>query len=179
MSDLAADLDVMAEFGVAQVNSLSFDPDRNRTFDQLAMLTVMAAERGIGTTIELAPGMTIGDPATVLAAIEHVGRPDLRLAVDTMHWVRSGCGTVELHELGPEKIGYVQLSDTTLKPRVKSYMEEAMYEDGAGRRGASARRNPRSGAGRCGDRSRDSDAGPGRIRHGPHGAPSTRCGGGS
>ncbi len=34
----------------------------------------------------------------------------------------------ELRELGPEKIGYVQLSDTTLKPRLKSYMEEAMYE---------------------------------------------------
>jgi len=88
----------------------------------------MAAERGIGTTIEMAPGMTIGDPATVLAAIEHVGRPDLRLTVDTMHWARAGCGAVELAELGPEKIGYVQLSDTTLKRRVKSYMEEAMYE---------------------------------------------------
>jgi sugar phosphate isomerase/epimerase len=72
--------------------------------------------------------MTIGDPPTVLAAIEHVGRPDLRLTVDTMHWVRSGYGPVQLHELGPEKIGYVQLCDTTLKPRVKSYMHEAMYE---------------------------------------------------
>jgi sugar phosphate isomerase/epimerase len=83
---------------------------------------------GVGTTIELAPGMTIGDPATVVAAIENVGRTNLRLAVDTMHWARSGYGAVELRELGPEKIGYVQLSDTTLEPRVQSYMEEAMYE---------------------------------------------------
>jgi sugar phosphate isomerase/epimerase len=128
VSGLAADLDVMAELGVAQVNTLSFDPDRNRTFDQLATLTAMAAERGIGTIIELAPGLTIGDPATLLAAIEHVGRPDLRLAVDTMHWARSGNGAAELAELGPDKIGYVQRSDTTLKPRMKSYMEEAMYE---------------------------------------------------
>jgi sugar phosphate isomerase/epimerase len=45
----------------------------------------MAAARDIGTTVELAPGMTIGDPATVVAAIAHVGRPDLRLTVDTMH----------------------------------------------------------------------------------------------
>ena len=128
VSDLAADLDVMAEIGAAQINTLSFDPDRNRTFDQLATLTEMAAGRGIGTTIELAPAMTIGDPATVLAAIEHVGGPDLRLALDTMHWARAGYGAVELRELGPDKIGYVQLSDTTLKPRMKSYMEEAMYE---------------------------------------------------
>jgi sugar phosphate isomerase/epimerase len=128
VADLAADLDVMAELGVAQINTLSFDPDRDRTFDQLATLTELAAERGMGTTIEMAPGLSIGDPPTVLAAIEHVGRPDLRLTVDTMHWARSGCGAAELRELGPEKIGYVQLSDTMLKPRMKSYLREAMYE---------------------------------------------------
>ena len=32
---LAADLDIMAEIGAAQINTLSFDRDRNRTFDQL------------------------------------------------------------------------------------------------------------------------------------------------
>jgi sugar phosphate isomerase/epimerase len=128
VSSLAADLDIMAEIGAAQINTLSFDPDRDRTFDQLAVLVTMAAERGMGTTIEMAPGMSIGDPATVVAAIEHVGRPDLRLALDTMHWARSGYGAVELRELGPARIGYVQLSDTTLKPRMKTYLAEAMYE---------------------------------------------------
>jgi sugar phosphate isomerase/epimerase len=88
----------------------------------------MAAERGMGTTVELAPAVTIGDPDAPRAAIEHVGRPDLRLALDAMHWVRAGFRAAELRELGPEKIGYVQLSDTTLKPRVKSYMAAAMYE---------------------------------------------------
>ncbi|HTQ17338.1 sugar phosphate isomerase/epimerase family protein [Mycobacterium sp.] len=126
--DLTRDLDVMAELGAARINTLSFDRDRNRTFDQLATLTQLAAQRGIGTTVELAPGATIGDPPTVLAAIEHVGSPDLRLTVDTMHWVRAGYGAAELREIGPEVIGHVQLSDTTLKPRMKSYMEEAMYE---------------------------------------------------
>ncbi len=128
VSGLAADLDVMAEIGAAQINTISFDRDRNRTFDQLALLTELAAERGIGTTIELAPGMTIGDVPTVLAAIEHAGTADLRLTVDTMHWARAGFGAAELNELGPEKIGYVQLSDTTHTPRAKSYLHEAMYE---------------------------------------------------
>jgi hypothetical protein len=45
----------MAELGAAQINTLTFDPDRNRTFDQLAILTEMAAQHGIGTTIEMAP----------------------------------------------------------------------------------------------------------------------------
>jgi sugar phosphate isomerase/epimerase len=128
VSDLAPDLDIMAALGVAQVNSLSFDPDRNRTLDQLAMLTEMGAERGIGTTIEMAPGLTIGDLSAVAAAVEHVGRPELRLLVDTMHWARSGYGGAELRGLEPEKIGYIQLSDATRKPRMKSYLEEAMYE---------------------------------------------------
>jgi sugar phosphate isomerase/epimerase len=128
VSGLAAGLDIMAEIGAAQINTISFDRDRNRTFDQLAQLTELAAERGMGTTIELAPGMTIGDVPTVLAAIAHVGRPDLRLALDTMHWARAGFGAAELNDLGPEKIGYVQLSDTTRKPRMKSYLQEAMYE---------------------------------------------------
>src|SRR3984893_161786 len=74
VTDLHSELDVMAELGAAQINTLSFDPDHHRTFDQLATLTEMAAQRGVGTTIEMAPGMTIGDPHTVLAAIEHVGR---------------------------------------------------------------------------------------------------------
>jgi hypothetical protein len=95
VSDLAADLDVMAELGVAQVNSLSFDPDRN------------GHGAGCHRTRRQARSPTGGG---------------------TMHWVRSGYGAVDLRELGPEKIGYVQLSDTTLKPRVKSYMEEAMYQ---------------------------------------------------
>jgi sugar phosphate isomerase/epimerase len=128
VSVFAADLDVMAELGAAQINTLSFDPDRDRTFDQLATLTRMAAERGMGTTIELAPGATIGDPGVLRAAMDHVGSSDLRLALDTMHWVRAGFGAAELRELGPERIGYVQLCDTTLKPRLKSYMAEAMYE---------------------------------------------------
>src|SRR5262249_11970642 len=70
----------------------------------------------------------IGDPATVAAALDHVGRPDLRLTVDTVHWARAGFGIVELRRLSAERIGYVQLSDTTVKPRMKSYLREAMYE---------------------------------------------------
>ena len=39
VSALAPDLDIMAELGAAQVNSVSFERDLDRTFDQLALLT--------------------------------------------------------------------------------------------------------------------------------------------
>jgi sugar phosphate isomerase/epimerase len=90
VSELADDLDIMAELGAAKINTLSFDKDRNRTFDQLATLTDMAATRGIETTIEMAPGLTIGDLSAVMAAIDHVGSPGLRVTVDTMHVLPEG-----------------------------------------------------------------------------------------
>jgi sugar phosphate isomerase/epimerase len=128
VSQLAADLDIMAELGIAAINTLSFEKDRSRTFDQLATLTQMAAARSVATSIEMAPGLTFGDLSAVRAAIDHVGSPGLRVTVDTMHWGRLGYGAAELRELGAQRIGYLQLSDTTWQPRMTSYLKEAMYE---------------------------------------------------
>jgi len=125
---LAADLDAFAELGVTRINTVSLDPDRARSFDEFGVLVEMAAERGIETTIEASPGLTVGDLDTALAAIEHVGRPDFRLLIDTMHVVRSGSSVDDIAALDPNLIAYVQLSDATLEPRFDSYMEEAMYE---------------------------------------------------
>ena len=71
--------------------------------------------------------MVIGDLPTALAAIEHCGA-QLQLCLDTMHWARAGYGAADIEALDPSVIGYVQLSDTTLAPRLDNYMEEAMYE---------------------------------------------------
>lgn len=128
MRTFAVDLDVMAELGVPRINVVSLDPDRGRTFDQCAVLTDLAAQRGIETTIEAVPGLTVGDIPTALAAVKHVGRSDCRLLIDTMHLVRSGSSAVDLANIGPDHIGYAQLSDATLQPRTDNYAEEAMYE---------------------------------------------------
>jgi len=74
------------------------------------------------------PGLTIGDVGTALDALGHVGRPDFRLLIDTMHLVRSGSSSAELAAIEPDRIGYAQLNDTTLQPRLDNYMEEAMFE---------------------------------------------------
>lgn len=124
----SADLDVLAELGVPRINVVSLDPDLDRTFDQFAALTELAAERSIQTLVEPVPGLTVGDLPTALAAREYVGRPDFRLLIDTMHLVRSGFGAADLAAIDPEYIGYAQLNDTTLQPRLDNYMEEAMFE---------------------------------------------------
>jgi sugar phosphate isomerase/epimerase len=127
-ADFAADLDLFRELGVTRVNTVSMDPDRARSFDEFARLAELAAQRGMVTTLELAPGLTVPDLATALAAVAHVGQPDFRLLIDTMHWVRSGAGPDDLAKLDPGLIDYVQLSDAPRAPRFASYHEEAMFE---------------------------------------------------
>jgi sugar phosphate isomerase/epimerase len=128
MRTFSADLDVLAELGVPWINAVSLDPDLSRTFDQFAALAGLAAQRNIRTAVEPVPSLTVGDLPTALAAVEHVGRPDFRLLIDAMHLVRSGSSAADLAAIDPDHIGYAQLNDTTLQPRIDNYMEEAMFE---------------------------------------------------
>lgn len=125
---LGSDLDVMAELGVPRINVVSLEPDLARTFDQFAALAELAARRNIGTVVEPVPGLTVGDLPTAMEAVDYVGRADFRLLIDTMHLVRSGSGAAELAAIDADHIGYAQLNDTTLRPRLEDYLQEAMFE---------------------------------------------------
>ena len=118
----------MAELHIPRINTVSLEPDRARTFDQLAALTALAADRGIATCVEPVVGLSIADLATAVAAVEYVGGDDVSLLIDTMHVARFGAVADDLRSLPPERIGYIQLSDTMLQPRMANYAEEAMFE---------------------------------------------------
>ncbi|WP_216893464.1 sugar phosphate isomerase/epimerase family protein [Nocardia alni] len=122
----ATDLDIMAELGVATINTTSMDPDLPRSFDEFAVLAQMAAERGIGTTIEFAPSLTVADLGCALAAVHHVARKDFRLLIDIMHLVRAGHTTADLASIEPTAIGYVQLSDNTIRQRGAVYRDDTI-----------------------------------------------------
>jgi sugar phosphate isomerase/epimerase len=126
--DLAGDMDLMKELGAERVNTVSLDPDRARSFDQLAVFAEMAAARGLESTVELCPVLVVNNLATALDAIRHVGRPNFRLLLDTMHLTRSGAVASDIAALDPALIGYVQLADAPLKPHISNYMEEATFE---------------------------------------------------
>ena len=124
----AADLDIMAELRIPRINTVSLEPDRARTFDELAALTELAAARGIVTCIEPVVGLSIADLPSAMAAVEYVNRDEISLLIDTMHVARFGACADDLRSIPAERIGYIQLSDTTMQPRMKHYAEEAMYE---------------------------------------------------
>jgi sugar phosphate isomerase/epimerase len=124
----ADDLDIMAELRIPRINTVSLEPDRARTFDELAALTALAAERDIATCVEPVVGLSIADLPSALAAVEYVDRDEISLLIDTMHVARFGATADDLRSVPAQRIGYIQLSDTTLQPRMKIYAEEAMYE---------------------------------------------------
>jgi sugar phosphate isomerase/epimerase len=126
--DAGRDLDIMRELGVERINSVSLDADRMRSFDQFAVLAEMASARGMESTVELCPVLVVGNLGDALALIRHVGRPDFRLLLDTMHLARSGATAADITALDPKLIGYVQLCDAWLVPRIPNYMEEATFE---------------------------------------------------
>jgi sugar phosphate isomerase/epimerase len=124
----ADDLDIMAELRIPRINTVSLEPDRARTFDELGVLTDLAAERGILTSVEPVPGLAIADIASAMAAVDHVDREEISLLIDTMHVARSGAGPSDLRSLPAKRIGHIQLSDVPLRSTTEyHYAEEAMY----------------------------------------------------
>jgi sugar phosphate isomerase/epimerase len=127
--DRRTDLAIMAELGAPLVNTVSVDPDLNRTIDQFGVLVDLAAAAGLDTTLEIVPTMaTISTLPAALAAIEAVGRRQFRLLVDTMHYGRSGATAADVAALDPHLIGYVQINDVKLVPDNPDYFQESIKE---------------------------------------------------
>jgi sugar phosphate isomerase/epimerase len=126
--DMAGDMDIMAELGVERLNTTSMDPDLGRTLDRLGVFAEMAAARGMVSTLELCPVLTIRDLGMAVDAVRHVGRPDFSLLLDTMHLGRSGATGADVTALDPAMIGYVQLCDAPRAPTEPNYLKEATFE---------------------------------------------------
>jgi sugar phosphate isomerase/epimerase len=116
--DAAADMDIMQELGVERLNTVSMDPDLSRSLDQLALFAAMAAERGMLSTVELCPALTIHNLEAALAAVRHVGRRDFTLLLDTMHLGRSGATAAEIAALDPALIEPNYLKEATFERMV-------------------------------------------------------------
>lgn len=125
LADQGANLEVMAELGATQVNAVTMDPDLDRSFDQFGLFAELAAQHGMETTMEFSPGLTVTNLGTALDAVRHVGRPDFRVLIDTMHVPRSGGSAQQLAIVDPALIGYVQLSDATLNQRNVVYRDDS------------------------------------------------------
>jgi sugar phosphate isomerase/epimerase len=124
----AADLDLSAKLEARRANTICMEPDQSRARDQLAALAELTAERGMGLTLEFAPPHAINTLEKALSALCQVGKQNVSLVIDAMHFFRSGGSVAELAEVDPHLIGYVQLCDVPLAPPHEDYFREACFD---------------------------------------------------
>lgn len=128
-----ATLDVLSEFGVKQVNSVSFASDFARNVDQYGALSELASSYGIRPLIEFVPIFGIPDLPTTLKVIEQVRHPALGFIFDTMHAGRTGVTTADIEAIPADRLGYIQLCDApqgaaSYALMDAGYMDEAVHE---------------------------------------------------
>lgn len=126
VNDYERHLDVMAELRTSQINTVSFDPDLDRSFDDFARIVDMAAARGMRTTVEFAPSLSLKTLGAALDAVRYVDRPDFGLLIDTMHLIRAGNTVADLAAVDPALIRHVQLSDHLLRQRGADYRQDTI-----------------------------------------------------
>jgi sugar phosphate isomerase/epimerase len=125
--DAKRDFAQFAEIGTQRVNALSIDPDLSRTIDQLGIFAELAAANGMGATLEYMAGAAIGTLDQALAAVDRVGRSDLTLMLDCLHFARSGGEPQQLAAVDPAKIAYLQLCDASAGPPDARYGDDALH----------------------------------------------------
>lgn len=118
-------LDIATELEAPCVNCLVFEQDRSRARDQFAELAALAADRGLGLTLEFMPlmwPMTLDETATLVTAS---GAANAKLMIDAMHFFRSGASVADLGRIDAAQIGYIQICDVPMPAKHFDYAEEA------------------------------------------------------
>jgi len=126
--DFAKDLDLMAEMGVRSVGTVGLGADVAQAKDQLAQLSELTAERGLILLLEFAPPHAFPGLLEAAAALCELGRANIKLNLDVMHFYRCGNTAGQLEALPRSLIGRAQLCDAKLLDQGKAYMEEACFE---------------------------------------------------
>jgi sugar phosphate isomerase/epimerase len=104
-------LDAAAAMGARHVMATVDDPDTDRAADNVAALCARAAARGLTVDVEFVPWMTVASLADVAALARRVGHEALGIALDALHFHRSGSRLDELGAVPPARLRYVQLCD--------------------------------------------------------------------
>lgn len=128
VANSAGDLDLLAELGTRKVNCVGIEPDSSRGRDQFAFLATLAAERGMGATIEFMPFVAVDTLAKALACVEACDAQGAGVLLDSMHVARTGTDLAEIAALDPALIGHVQICDARADLPAAEYMECAKFD---------------------------------------------------
>jgi sugar phosphate isomerase/epimerase len=127
LADMVPALALGAELGAKRAVCHIHDAVEDRAADSLGQLADLAASLGLNLGLEFM-GMTAGCRTIQQAAwfVDRVGRPNLGLAVDMLHLVRTGGTAGDVAALDPRYFSYAQICDGTGLHASDDYLPEAL-----------------------------------------------------
>lgn len=104
-------LDVAAELGARHVLANGDDPDEERLVANLARLCDHAAAFGLTVQFEFVSWTSVPDVAAAARLVRRVGRPNLGIALDALHFDRSGSRIADVAAVPPGWFAYMHMCD--------------------------------------------------------------------
>lgn len=124
-------LDVAAELGARHVLATADDTDDGRLADNLFALCEAAAARGLTVDLEFVPWLSVPDLSSAANLVRRCDHSALGIAVDALHFHRSGSDIAALSGLPAAWFRYVQVCDAprlTSPPGRDALIHEAVKE---------------------------------------------------
>ena len=104
-------LETAAQMGARHVLATGDDDDRPQLAARFAHLCEQAARYGLTVDIEFVPWMSVASVLDAATIVREVDAANLGIAVDALHFDRSGSRLDDLAPMPPEWFRYVQLCD--------------------------------------------------------------------
>lgn len=123
-------LEVTAGLGARHVLATGNDPDRHRLLDNLAALADLAAGHGLTVEIEFVPWLAVATLPEARAIVESLGRDDVGIALDALHFQRSRGRLADVSETSASMFRYAHLCDApgTWSDDPESLLHAAVHE---------------------------------------------------
>lgn len=131
VADYLPFLDAAVRLGARHVMASVDDADRDRSIENIAGLCDLAAVRGLTVDLEFVPWMALNDLAAAADMVGACNRNVLGIAVDTLHFHRSGSSIEALALLPRRWLRYAQICDaraTRTPPSRDRLIHEATKE---------------------------------------------------
>lgn len=109
-------VEVAADLGAKHMLTQAHDNDWNRLCDNFHRLCELLADYRLTADVEFLTWTEMRGVNDVLRLLDAVGRPNVGITVDTLHFYRSGCSLHDLDSVPQEMLHFAQFSDAPAVP---------------------------------------------------------------